>query len=68
MVRDERSRLLIYAFIERQHKDQESNGRITRLLIYVMNLRLSILIIQIVDEYARSSVRMELDLAPGGVT
>ena len=68
LARAERSRLCIYAFVEKGKIDQGSNNRIgpianicdleTRRLFNISSAKR-------VDEYSRLPVKMELDLAPG---
>ena len=67
LTRDEHSRLCIYAFVEGQRKDQEINDRIDPIANIHNDSRLvsSISSVKRMNDYARSPVRMELDLAPG---
>ena len=68
LARAERSRLCIYAFVEKGKIDQGSNNRIgpiantcdleTRRLFNISSAKR-------VDEYSRLPVKMELDLVPG---
>ena len=67
LVRAERSRLCIYAFAERQAKDKEAYYQDES----IANIRNdspcvpAISSVKRIDEYTRSAVKMELDLAPG---
>ena len=67
LVRAERSRLCIYAFVEKQVKYQE----VTDQAESIANIRKdstcapAISSVKRIDEYTRSAVKMELDLAPG---
>ena len=67
LARAERSRICIYAFVEGPRRDQEVNDRIdpianTHKYFTVVS---SISSVKRMNDYARSPVRMELDLAPG---
>ena len=67
LARAERSRLCIYAFVEGQRRDQEVIDRIDPIATIHKDLTMVSLVSSVkrVDDYARSPVRMELDLAPG---
>ena len=67
LARAERSRLCIYAFVEGSRSDQEVNDRIDPIANIHKDFTLvpSTSSMRRVDNYARSPVRMELDLAPG---
>ena len=66
LVRAERSRLCIYAFVERRKRDQEFNDRIDP----IANIHGGSTFVsptssaKRVDECTRSPMKMELDLAP----
>ena len=68
LVRAERSRLCIYAFVEKQVKGHEVNDQADP----IANIRIDstcvpvISSVQRIDEYTRSAVKMELYLTPGG--
>ena len=67
LVRAEHSSLYIYAFVGRQAKYHEVNDQDES----IANIRKDstcapeILCVKRIDEYTRSAVKMELDLAPG---
>uniref|UniRef100_M4B7T3 Uncharacterized protein n=1 Tax=Hyaloperonospora arabidopsidis (strain Emoy2) TaxID=559515 RepID=M4B7T3_HYAAE len=63
--RAKRSRLCIYAFVERQRKNQEINDRIDSIANIHNDSTLALSSVKRVNDYARSLVRMEIDLAPG---
>ena len=66
LVRAERSRLCIYAYVERRSTDQEVNQQMNPINTCEDSKVLrSILRAAKVDEYTRSPAMMELDLAPG---
>ena len=67
LARAERSRLCIYAFVEGPRRDKEVNDRIDPIANIHKDFTLvsSTSSVKRVDDYARSPVRMELDLAPG---
>ena len=68
LARAERSRLYIYAFVEKKLRDQEVEGQINPTAntcdLEIKGLR-SISSVRQADEYMRSPTKMELDLAPG---
>ena len=66
LVRAERSKLCVYAFVEKRSTDQDVNQRTDQIntLDNSKSLR-SVSSVKRVDEYSRSPVEMELDLAPG---
>ena len=66
LVRADRSRLCIYAFVEKRKKDQESNEPIDPIAVTRGGSTFvsSISSVTIVDENARSPMKIELDLAP----
>ena len=64
LVRDDRSRLFIYAFVERQKRDQEFNDPIADTG-GVSTFVSSISSVKRVDEYTRYPMKMKIDLAPG---
>ena len=66
LVRAEHSRLCTYAFVERQLKNQEVNDRV-KPIANIRNNSTCVPAISSVkgtDEYTRTQVKMELDLAP----
>ena len=67
LVRAERSRLCIYAFVERKPTDQDARKRVDSIVNTCddSNCFRSISSVRRVDEYSRSPAKMELDLAPG---
>ena len=66
LVRAERSNLCVYAFVEKRSTDQDVKQRTDEIntLDNSKSLR-SVSSVKRVDEYSRSPVKMELDLALG---
>ena len=67
LVRADRTKRLIYAFVERQKRDQEFKNPIDPIANTggASTFVSSILSVKMVDEYTRYPMKMELDLAPG---